>query len=125
MSKPVTGAEELEKSTDELDLVIGRYLLADQLGSKPVADAEAKAAAGRWLASNMARFRQGVCGHAIVQAHLLDKKAQNRNELFAAMVDALLRVPGLGQIPIAVLAARLVHYGVGQLCENFQYQQNS
>jgi hypothetical protein len=116
MSRTIVGTEELEKSPEELDLEIGRLLLADQFGSKPFSEAEAMAAARRWLAANIAKLRDGICSNTLVQNELLNQKARSRNELFAAVADALVRVPGLGGIPVVVLAARLIHYGMGQLC---------
>jgi hypothetical protein len=61
----------------------------------------------------------------MVQNQLLDEKAQSRNELFAGVVDALLRVPGLGAIPVTLLAARLIHYGMEQLCSEVPAKHKS
>ena len=106
----------LDMSPEELDLEIGRLALAEQFGSKPVSDAEARAVAGRWFAMNLARLRSGVCAHPLVQSQLLDKGAQNRNDLFAAIADAVAKLAAFGIVPVTLLSARLVHYGVNRLC---------
>ena len=113
---PTTPDDYLALAPEALDLEIGRALMAGQLGAKPVPDAEARAAAARWFEANLARFRGAVCGHPVVQAQLLDKQAQGRNELFAAVADALGKMAGIPGLPILALAAKLLHYGLGQLC---------
>jgi hypothetical protein len=113
---PESDTHYLDRTPDELDLELGRLLLADQLGSKPMSDTEAIATARRWLTTNLARLRGGVCGSPFVQQQLLAKPAQNRNELFAAVVDAVAKLAGFGSVPATLLAARLVHYGLGRLC---------
>ncbi|MBI4277569.1 MAG: hypothetical protein HY660_03850 [Armatimonadetes bacterium] len=112
----MSDADLLAKSADDLDLEIGRTLLADQLGSKDVTDSEAKAAARRWLAANLDGFRRAVCTNAVVRGQLMAQTSKTRNELFAAVLDALLKVGGGGIVPVATLSARLIHYGLDRLC---------
>src|ERR1044072_6003883 len=96
----------MRMSADELDLIIGASLLDDGFGSKPVSDAEKRAVALTWFNDNLNRFRQAICTSAFVQNYLLGKENKNRNEIFAAVVDALLKLGGWGIIPITVLGAR-------------------
>ena len=114
----------LDMSIDDLDLEIGRSLLADELGSKDISDSEVRSAARRWLQSNLVRFRTGVCSSTMVRDQLMGKSKKTRNELFAAVLDALLKVGGLGPVPVASLTARLIHYGLEQLCPEFAEGQS-
>jgi hypothetical protein len=104
----------LEMSTDELDLAIGECLMG--LGSKSASESETKAVANRWFEINLDRFHDAVCPNPVVQKYLLGQDNKTRNELLAAVVDALLTLGGVGTIPITVLSARLIHYGLDQLC---------
>jgi hypothetical protein len=106
----------LDMSAAELDLVIGESLLAGQFGSKPASDTEKQALARRWFEINQDRFRNAVCPNPIVSGYLLGKENKTRNELLAAVVDALLKLGGWGTIPVAVLSARLLNYGLDRLC---------
>jgi hypothetical protein len=125
MSKTPKGLEKLQKSVDELDIELGRLLLADEFGFKPITEAHAKATARHWLAANIVRFRNVVCTHPVIQKQLLHKQAQTRNELFLAVADALVRLQGLDGIPVALLAARLIHYGLEKLCAEMSKEHTS
>lgn len=107
--------DDLAKSVDDLDLEIGRALLADELGSKKVSDRELRSTARRWLESNIDNFRYAICGNEIVQSQLMGEENIKRNELFTAVADALLSISGIG-VPLTTLAARLIHYGLERLC---------
>jgi hypothetical protein len=109
-------SEVLNMTADDLDLIIGESLLEKYMGAKPASNSEKIAVAGRWFESNLNRFHNAVCPNPVVQKYLLGKDNETRNELFAAVVDALLTLGGVGTIPIAVLSARLIHYGLDQLC---------
>jgi len=106
----------LERSPDDLDLEIGRYLLADELGSKKVGDEEARSVGRRWFALQIEKLRSAVCDSDVVKNHLSGSQVKTRNELFAAVVDVLLKMSGLAGVPVATLGARLIHYGIEQLC---------
>ena len=108
----------LAKSIDQLDLEIGRSILAEELGSKEASDREARSTAHRWLLTNIDRFRSSICSSPIVCEQLMGKNTKSRNELFAAVMDALLQIGGLGPVPVASLTARLLHYGLENLCPN-------
>lgn len=103
-------------SPEELDIEIGRYLLAHELGSKDIGDDEARAVGQRWFAARLEIWRGEVCTNPIVRSQLMGTTAKTRNELFAAVVDALLKFTDVAGIPVTTLAARLIHYGVEQLC---------
>ena len=105
-----------EKSIDELDQLIGQYLLADDLGFKSFTQKEFRETAQRWFAMRLGEIRKLVCTNPKVQKLLTSKSKQDRNELFCAVVDALLTFAGCDHIPIAALAARLLHYGIDSLC---------
>lgn len=107
--------EALAKSMDELDLEIGRALLGDALGSKKVSDRELRSTARRWFEANLANFKVAVCSNEIVQSQLIGKANKTRNELFAAVADALMKIGGIA-VPLATLSAKLVHYGLEKLC---------
>ena len=106
----------LDKSPDELDIMLGDALVAEEFGAKDLTDVEKQATARRWFVSNLGRFRQAICDSP-VRTKIFAAGKSDRNLLFAAVVDALLKVAGL-PVPPAVLSAKIIHYGVDQLCED-------
>ena len=54
-----------------------------------------------------------MCGHAAVQRYVTNKDAIER-ELFDAVLSALASLVGM-PVPVAVLAAKIVRYGVTNL----------
>lgn len=115
----------LSKSNEEMDLIIGESLLGEGFGSKPASDSEKLEAAKNWFESNLNRFKNAVCPNPLVREYILGKKNQTRNEIFAAVVDGLLKLGGWGSVPVAVLSARLVNYGLDQLCPLDQEEQEA
>jgi hypothetical protein len=106
----------LDLSQDEIDALIGDALLADEFGAKPASAAEKRQAARLWFQSNLGKIRTAVCPNLFVKSFLLGKDNKTRNELLAAVVDALLKLGGWGVVPVAVLSARIINYGLDQLC---------
>ena len=104
----------LDKSPDELDLLLGEALVADEFGAKDLSNVEKQATARRWFQSHVNEFKEAVCVSSIRTKVFAAKKA-DRNTLFAAVFDALGKLVGI-PVPIAVLSARLIHYGLDQLC---------
>ncbi|MET8682527.1 hypothetical protein ABZW18_34510 [Streptomyces sp. NPDC004647] len=99
----------------QLDVMLGEALTAEEFGKRDYSDIERQAVARRWLTANLGRIRSAVCGPAL-RAVLRSAEAEKRNLLFAAVADALIvGFQGL-PVPVAVLAARLVHYGLDDLC---------
>ena len=106
----------LSMSLDELDLLIGESLMEGELGMKPPSNAEKRRAAQKWFEINLKRFSGVVCSNKIVKDYLLGKENKTRNELLAAVIDTLLKLGGFGTIPVAVLSARIIHFGLDRLC---------
>ena len=111
-----TPSHVMQLSADELDLIIGDSLLEGEFGSKPVSEAEKRSVAANWFRANLDRFHVAICTSAFVNNYLLGKNNKTRNEILAAVVDALLKLGGWGTIPVVVLGARLMNYGLDQLC---------
>jgi hypothetical protein len=112
-------AKILSMSNEELDLVIAEYLLEDELCMKPVSDNEKRFIAQKWFENNLDRFRSAICSNSIVRKYLLGKDTKTQIELFAAVMDALSISSGCGKVPVAVLSARLINYGLEKLCPPF------
>jgi len=110
----------LSMSLEELDLTIGEILIKDEFGMKSASDAEKRLTARRWFEGNLNRFRTAVCPNAIVRRYLLGQENKTRNELFAAVVGALLKLGGWETIPVAILSARLINYGLDRLCSQYK-----
>lgn len=106
----------LSMSLDELDLEIGDNLLKGGFGMKPATDAEKRETARRWFEFHLERIRTTVCSNKIVSNCLLGKENKTRNELLAAVVDVLLKLGGWGTVPVAVISARIINYGLDKLC---------
>lgn len=105
----------LQMSPHDLDLDIGGSLLQDTFGAKPATDAEKRSAAVEWFEANLGRFRKGVCGNQVIRSDLFGKDKQERNVLFGTVVDTLAKLGGF-PVPVAAIAAKLIHYGLDQLC---------
>jgi hypothetical protein len=104
----------LDLPTWQLDVMLGEALTAGEFGAKDLSDIEKQTAARRWLSVNLDRMRDAICGSR-VRTVLFGAEAEKRNLLFAAVVDALGTVRGL-PVPVSVLAARLIHYGLDRIC---------
>jgi hypothetical protein len=105
----------LQMTPQDLELTIGALLLEDTLGAKSATDAEKRSAAGEWFAANLGRFRQGVCWNQRIRKDLFGKDKQDRNLLFATVIDALTALGGF-PVPVAAISAQLIHYGLDRLC---------
>ncbi|MER7623831.1 hypothetical protein [Streptomyces sp. NPDC126503] len=102
------------KTPDELDLIIGAALLADDFGAKDYSESEKRAAARRWFRANLAEFRSLVCGNEAVN-RAFSSKNKDRNTLLSALADVLASRYGM-QVPVAALSAQLLHFGLEKLC---------
>ncbi len=115
MVKHVPGENSfLEMSSAELDLLLGESLVAEEFGAKELSAVEKQAAARRWFASHLHDFQQVLCVSP-VRTSIFSADKADRNTLFAAVVDTLGKVTGL-PVPVAVLSARIIHYGLDKLC---------
>lgn len=108
----------LRMSEEELDLIIGEALFRDSLGSKPISDFEKRAGAINWFQANIQRLSDAVCQDKGVINFLVGPERAERNVLFGAVVDALTGVFG-GTVPLGALSAKLLHYGVDRLCDEY------
>ncbi|MEO6731646.1 MAG: hypothetical protein ABIN01_10550 [Ferruginibacter sp.] len=107
----------LKMSEQEIDLFIGEALLKDSMGSAPVSDTEKQIAAQNWFEANLHRFAKAVCEKKGAMNSLIGPEKKERNSLLGAVADVLLKVLGpSGIVPVAALAAKLLHYGIDQLC---------
>jgi hypothetical protein len=52
---------------EQIEIMIGEALLADDFGSKPAGDAEKRAVARRRFETNLTAFQRSVCGSALVR----------------------------------------------------------
>ena len=108
----------LELSEDEVDLAIGKALLKDSLGSKPLPDPETRNIAQRWFDYNLSGLRVAICEKGKVGNFLIGPDKKERNELVGLSVDALNKFYVPNPVPVALLAVKVVHYGVGKLCDS-------
>lgn len=106
----------LRMTPQDLDLAIGASLLEDAFGAKPTTDAEKRSAAMEWFTANLERFRRGVCGNQTIRKVLFGTDKQDRNVLFGTLIDTLSRLGGF-PVPVAAIAAKLIHYGLDRLCD--------
>lgn len=106
----------LDAPADELDLLLGEALVADEFGAKDLSDAEKQAAARRWFNAHLEEFRHAICVASPLRTKIFAAEKMERTALFAAVIDTL----GTGAfgmpVPVAVLSARLIKYGLDKLC---------
>ena len=108
------GHQYLSLSEAELDLRLGDALYADDFGAKDPTDADKRRRAEHWFASQLGEFERAVCAQGVVKRYL-EKKDGAERELFDALVAALAALTGV-RVPVGVLAAKIVRFGVTRLC---------
>lgn len=101
-------------SEQELDLRLGEALYADDFGAKDPSDADKRRRAENWFSAQRSRLQQAVCSQPYVQRYVQKKDAVER-ELFDAVLAAVAALAGI-PVPVGVLAAKIVRYGVANLC---------
>ncbi len=103
---------------EELDLLLGEALLQDSLGSKAMADDEKRKVAQNWFRANMPTFASLICDQSNIINFLAGPEKKERNELIAGMAEVLMKASGINFsiVPVAIIAVKLWHYGVAQLC---------
>jgi len=104
----------LAKSPEEIEVLIGEALLADDFGAKDASDAERRAVARRWFEANLGAFRMLVCGSAALRA-VFGAGKKDRNALLGALADVLGSQYGM-TVPVTALSAMIIHYGLDKLC---------
>jgi hypothetical protein len=57
----------------------------------------------------------------LVRKDLFGKDKQDRNVLFGTVIDTLAKLGGF-PVPVAAIAAKLIHYGLEQLCVDSKEQ---
>jgi hypothetical protein len=107
----------LDLDSDALYAAIGRAVLATELKSKEPSDEESRDVGRAWFEQNLDTFRKAVCTSVAVRRLIFGPGKAERNMLFAAVIDTLAAAGGF-QVPVAVVSAQLVHYGLGRLCPN-------
>ena len=112
----------LDAPENELDLLLGEALVADEFGAKDLSEAEKQAVAQRWFNAHLADFRHAIC-ESQLRGKIFGSEKMERTTLFAAVIDTL----GTGAfgmpVPVAVLAARLIKYGLDRLCAEGSAEQ--
>ena len=104
----------LSLTEQELDMRLGEALCADDFGAKDLTDADKRRRAENWFSARKGQFQKAVCSDSFVQNYVQNKNAVER-ELFDAVLSALVVLVGI-PVPIGVLAAKIVRYGVTNLC---------
>lgn len=107
----------LRMAPQDLDISIGTSLLEGTFGAKAATDEEKQSATAQWFAANLERFRKSVCGSDLIRKKLFGKDQQDRNVLFGTVIDTLAKLGGF-PVPVAAIAAKLIHYGLDQLCQD-------
>ena len=113
----ISDIELLELDDDALDLLIGTAVLAHELQSKEPSEHDRRSAGRVWFEHNLDQFRKVICTSTVIRRIMFSPDASDRDTLFAAVIDTVAVLRGL-QAPVAVVAARLTHYGLDRLCPN-------
>ncbi|MET7367600.1 hypothetical protein ABZS61_17430 [Streptomyces sp. NPDC005566] len=101
-------------SKDDLELIFGEALLADEFGAKDQSDGEKRAAARRWFQAQLSGLRTLVCQNPSIAGYL-GPEAKDRNALLSVLIDILGSQYGQ-TVPVAALSAQVLHYGIDKLC---------
>jgi hypothetical protein len=105
----------LHKSPDEIDYMMGEALLRDELGSKDFSKEEKQSTGRRWFEMNINAMRLAICADPLIREAAFGSDKAERNLLCAAVIDSLVRA-GPPPVPTAVLAVKIIHYGLDRLC---------
>ena len=112
---PRDDADLLNLTEQELDLRLAEPSDADDFGAKDPTDADKRRRAEHWFTAQKAQFQQTVCSQPYVLRYVQKKDAIER-ELFDAVLSAVAALAGI-PVPVGVvLAAKIVRYGVTNLC---------
>jgi hypothetical protein len=110
----------LELSDAQLDALIGEHLLEGDFGAKDVTAAEKQRIGASWFESRRDEFRQSVCTSQAVRVYVGQSGATEK-ELADAVVGALAFLAG-GPVPVALLAAKVLRFGLTRLCPDLVAQ---
>ncbi|WP_406179128.1 hypothetical protein [Streptomyces sp. NBC_01006] len=108
-------AELLELPEHEIDLLIAHHLVGEDFGSREDDDEERLFIARRWFTSFQGRLREAVCGNPAVM-RAAENPGEGNQFLAATVVDALLHAQLQLDVPVTVLAVKVVHAGLHRLC---------
>lgn len=103
----------LELDERELDIAIGSAISEGEFGAKDLTDAEKRRRGNNWFNAQIPDLRTALCAQPFVDAYLETSTAER--ELFDAIIAVLSSVLGV-PVPVGVLAAKTIRYGVGRLC---------
>lgn len=106
----------LDLSEDELDLELGRAITAGEFGAKDLSDTEREVTGRRWFFAHLADFRQMICVKSPLRKRIFAADKMARTTLFAAVIDEVNKSTLGVDVPSAVVAARLISYGLDKLC---------
>ena len=76
--------EYLNLQEDDLDLVIGKALVKDSLGSKPQSDPQIRRTARSWFEVSLPQLQQAVCEEGKLGNYLVGPEAKERNILIGS-----------------------------------------
>lgn len=98
----------------ELDAAIGAAISAGEFGAKDLSESEKQRRGAIWYDLHLPDLRAALCGQAFV-AKYTEADSTAERELFDAIVALLASAVGV-PVPVGVLAAKTIRYGVGRLC---------
>ena len=107
----------LDLDSEALYTLIGRAVLASELKSAEPGDEESRSTGRAWFEQNLDTFRRAVCTSVRIRQQVFAPGKVERNMLFATVVDALAAIGGF-PVPVMVISAQIVHFGLGRLCPN-------
>lgn len=104
----------LDLDETQLDVLIGEALLRDMPGASEASDGDKVLATTSWFVRVRLELAGSVCQSPSVIRYLSKDGAAER-EVFDAVVAALGFVAGI-PVPLSLLAAKIVRFGVTRLC---------
>jgi len=100
---------------NDLDVLIGDFLLAEELHSKDFGDDEKRNLGVRWFRLRLSQLRAAICGNQAIEAAV---ESGETNLLAAAVVDAILHSSVGLDVPVTVLAAKVIQVGIRRICSH-------
>lgn len=113
-SYPADADAVLSLRESDLDVLIGSVISEGEFGSKGLNPAEIREIGQDWFFERISIFRAAVCTSPAVKSYL-EPGSSTERELYDAILAALAFVTGI-PVPLGILAAKVLRYGLDRLC---------
>jgi len=105
----------LNKSEQELQMILGAHILGAGLGGKPPSESDKRKAGSSWFEANLGKLRSVLCGNNAIRDYLSGSN-KDMADIFSKVFDLLLLSTVFHGWPIGALSALAIRYGLKRIC---------